>query len=162
MAAVFEELMKGYTDLRRVLRRNFSADDAADIAQSSFEQAWRYAQKNDVLSPASLLFSISRHLQIDAARRRKRVSEDVVSDHVQLDQLAVCEVTPERQQAGRQTVNLLNQTLDNLAPRCREAFVLCKIHGLSYEEAAQEMGISPNVIRKYLVQALKECRKVVL
>lgn len=162
MAAVFEELMKGYTDLRRVLRRNFSADDAADIAQSSFEQAWRYAQKNDVLSPASLLFSISRHLQIDAARRRKRVSEDLVSDDVQLDQLAVCEVTPERQQAGRQTVNLLNQTLDNLAPRCREAFVLCKIHGLSYEEAAQEMGISPNVIRKYLVQALKECRKVVL
>jgi RNA polymerase sigma-70 factor (ECF subfamily) len=162
MAAVFEELMKGYTDLRRVLRRTFSADDAADIAQSSFEQAWRYAQKNDVLSPASLLFSISRHLQIDAARRRKRVSEDLVSDDVQLDQLAVCEVTPERQQAGRQTVNLLNQTLDNLAPRCREAFVLCKIHGLSYEEAAQEMGISPNVIRKYLVQALKECRKVVL
>jgi RNA polymerase sigma factor (sigma-70 family) len=162
MAAVFEELMKGYTDLQRVLRRSLSAADSADIAQSSFEQAWRYAQKNVVLAPASLLFSISRHLQIDAARRRKRVCEDSVGEDFQLDQLAVCEVTPERQHAGRQTVDLLSQTLDNLAPRCREAFVLCKIHGLSYDEAAQEMGISPNVIRKYLVQALKECRKVVV
>lgn len=162
MAAVFEELMKGYSDLRRVLRRNLSADDAADIAQSSFEQAWRYAQKNDVLSPASLLFSISRHLQIDAARRRKRGREDLVEEDVQLEQLAVCEVTPERQHEGRQKVDLLSKTLDGLAPRCREAFVLCKIHGLSYEEAAEEMGISSTVIRKYLVQALKECRKAVL
>lgn len=162
MGTLFEELMKGYTDLRRALRRNLSADDAADIAQSSFEQAWRYAQKNDVISPASLLFSISRHLQIDAARRRKRLVEDALGEGEQLDQIAISEITPERQHADRQRVELLSKTLDDLAPRCREAFVLCKIHGMSYDEAAEEMGISLTVVKKYLVHALKECRKACL
>lgn len=162
MAAVFDELLRGYNDLRRLLRRTHSAEDAADIAQSSFEHAWRYAQSNDVLSPAGLMFRISRHLQIDTARRRKRGSEELLDEGEDIDQLSVCEVTPERQHAARERLDIINKTIDNLAPRCREAFVLCKIHGLSYDEAAREMGISPTVIRKYLVQALKECRKAVL
>lgn len=157
---MLDELVRGYCDLRRLLRRDHSADDAADIAQSSFEQALRYAQNNEVLSPASLLFSISRHLQIDAARRRKRVAECPIENDEQFEHLMVCEVTPEQQHAGKQHLELVSAALDNLAPRCREAFVLCKIHGLSYDEAAEEMGISVTVIKKYLIQALKECRSV--
>ncbi|KND57664.1 RNA polymerase sigma-70 factor, ECF subfamily [Candidatus Burkholderia verschuerenii] len=158
MGAVMEELIRGYADLRRVLRRDHSADDAADIAQSSFEHALRYAQQNEVLSPASLLFVISRHLQIDAARRKKRAPECTIEDDAHFEYLAVCEVTPERQHSSRQRVELLSNILDNLAPGCREAFVLCKIHGMSYDEAASEMGISSTVVKKYIVQALKELR----
>lgn len=161
MGAVIEDLVRGYKDLQRALRRDLSADDAADIAQSSFEHALRYAQNNDVTAPASLLFSISRHLRIDAARRKRRAGVEFVEAD-ELESLAVSEVTPERRHEGRQCVEQLSQTLDNLAPRCREAFVLCKIHGLSYDAAAREMGISTTVIKKYLVHALKECRNVVL
>jgi RNA polymerase sigma factor (sigma-70 family) len=159
MGSLLEELLSGYTNLRRCLARELSAEDAADNAQSSFEQALRYARQHNVLSPAGLVFGISRNLRIDAARRKRHTphqSLEEVGEHV--DQLAVCELTPERQHAGRQRLDLLIRAIDGLAPRCREAFVLCKLHGLSYEEAAQEMEISPTVVKKYLVKAMKDCR----
>lgn len=163
MAGLIEELMRGYSDLRRLLTRELNAEDAADIAQSSFEQALRYARKNSVLSPAGLIFHIARNLRTDASRRRKTVQWQSMEDNEdETDQIAFSDVTPERQHAGRQRLEQLSKAIDGLAPRCREAFVLCKIHGLSYEEAAQEMGISPTVVRKYLVMAMKECRGAVV
>ena len=148
--------------LRRILTRDLGADDAADIAQSSFEQVLRYAGQAQVGSPAGLLFTISRNLQIDSARRKKRVPHQSLDDDELIEQFAVSELTPERRYAARQRMELLSKALDALPPRCREAFVLCKLHDLSYDEAAQEMGISPTVVRKYLVQAMKECRSALL
>ncbi|CAB3966808.1 RNA polymerase sigma factor [Burkholderia contaminans] len=163
MASFIDDLLRGYADLRRVLTRELSADDAADIAQSSFEQVLRYAGQRPVESPAGLLFAISRNQQIDSARRRKRVPHQSLDDVDGLvDQLPVSELTPERRYAARQRMEILGKALDALPPRCREAFVLCKLHGLSYDETAQEMGISTTVVRKYLVQAMKECRIALL
>ncbi|MEQ5843226.1 RNA polymerase sigma factor [Paraburkholderia acidicola] len=158
---LFDELVSGYHELKRVLTRELDTDNAADVAQSSFERALRYAQSHEVHSPRGLLFGIARNLQIDGGRRFARVSwqsVDEVEDDI--DRLACSEVTPERSLAGRQAVDQLCDIIDALPPRCREAFVLCKLHHMTYEEAADEMGISPTVIRKYLVQALRECRVV--
>ncbi|MGP8470944.1 RNA polymerase sigma factor [Burkholderia sp. PR2] len=163
MASFIDDLLRGYADLRRVLTRELSADDAADIAQSSFEQVLRYAGQSQVESPAGLLFAISRNLQIDFARRKKRLPHQSLDEVDGLaEQLPVSELTPERRYAGRQRMEILGKALDALPPRCREAFVLCKLHGLSYDETAQEMGISTTVVRKYLVQAMKECRTALL
>lgn len=163
MADYIEGFLKGYQDLRRALSRELSGEDAADIAQSSFEQALRYARQRQVVSPADLLFSIARNLRIDSARRKKRVSIQSIEDVDAPDEhLNISTITPEREHAARQRLEMLSAVLDRLPPRCREAFVLCKLHDLSYEEAAREMGISPSVVRKYLVQALKECRSELL
>lgn len=164
MSGVLDELLRGYSDLRRYLSRRLSSDDAADLAQASFEAALRYVRENDVQSPAALMFHVSNNLQIDAARRQRflpqQLCEDVGDEGV--DRLMRSDVTPEREYIARETLERVTQALDGLPPRCREAFVLCKLHGLSYEEAAQEMDISPTVIKKYLVQALKACRGAVL
>lgn len=158
---LFDELVSGYYELKRVLTRELDTDNAADVAQSSFERALRYAQSHEVHSPRGLLFGIARNLQIDGGRRVSRVSWRSVDDNEDdLDRIAYSELTPERSLAGRQTVNELCTIIDALPPRCREAFVLCKLHHMTYEEAASEMGISPTVIRKYLVQAMRECRAV--
>ncbi|WP_321893069.1 RNA polymerase sigma factor [Paraburkholderia tropica] len=159
MGLVVEDLLRGYLDLRKSLRRELSAEDAADIAQSSAELALRYAQSNDIFSPASLIFRIASHLQIDAARKRKRQPVDALDMSTPgLDALAAYELSPERQHAGREQIGLLSRILDDLPPRCREAFVLCKLHGLSYDEAAAEMGVTVTGIRKHLIRALKACR----
>ncbi|WP_318828723.1 RNA polymerase sigma factor [Burkholderia cepacia] len=164
MAGVLDELLRGYSDLKRYLGKRLSAADAEDLAQASFEAALRYTRQNDVQSPAALMFHVSRNLEIDAARRRKflpvQFSEEADDDAI--DRRVHTEVTPERDCIARQTLDQLTDALDALPPRCREAFILCKLHGLSYDEAAQEMGISPTVIKKYLVQAMKACRSVVI
>ena len=56
-------------------------------------------------------------------------------------------------------VRRLREVLDQLSPKCRAAVVLQYWHGLSYEEIAQRLGVSTNMVNKYLSQALIHCRR---
>ncbi|MFM0501756.1 RNA polymerase sigma factor [Paraburkholderia caffeinilytica] len=151
-----KELVQGYQRLRRRLALELGPDDAADIAQESFERTLRYMHEHGdgVVSPVGLLVRIAANLQIDHGRRRKHlpVALDEPYEH------ARCEITPEDEAAGRQSIRQLCAVLDRLAPRCREAFILCKLYGLTYQDAASEMGIQPSVVRQYLVDAMRVCR----
>ncbi|WP_420992749.1 RNA polymerase sigma factor [Cupriavidus sp. 30B13] len=158
-----DELVNGYQELVRTLARELNMDDARDVAQSSFERALVYGQTHQVESPRGLLFRIAQGLRIDHVRRRSRVlwesfhaaSEEEDND---FDRYGHFEISPEQEVVSQQTLQKLCEVLDGLPPRCREAFVLCKLHGLSYDEAAAEMGISAAVVHKYLIQALRACR----
>lgn len=151
-----EELVQGYHRLRRRLALELSPDDAADVAQEAFERTLRYMRKHDgrVTSPVGLLVRIALNLQIDRGRRRKHLPTalDESCEQPRWD------VTPEDEVVGRQSVTQLVETLDRLAPRCREAFVLCRLHGLTYQDAARKMGIQPSVVREYLGDAMRVCR----
>ncbi|PXW28690.1 RNA polymerase sigma factor [Paraburkholderia caballeronis] len=159
-----DELVNGYRELLRTLSRELNVDDAKDVAQSSFERALVYAQTHEVQSPRGLLFSIARGLRVDQLRRRSLVLWE--SFHAsgeadeEPDEYGHYEIDPEQQAVSRQLLMKLCDVLDGLAPRCREAFVLCKLRGLSYEEAAAEMGVSAAVVHKYLMQAMRACREV--
>ncbi|KAF1018221.1 MAG: putative RNA polymerase sigma factor FecI [Burkholderia gladioli] len=148
--------MQEYCRLRRKLTLELSPEDAADVAQEAFERTLRYMRKHDgrVASPVGLLVRIALNLQIDRGRRRKHLPTalDESWEHPRWD------ITPEDEVVGRQSVTQLVETLDKLAPRRREAFVLCRLHGLTYQDAAKKMGIRPSVVREYLVDAVRACR----
>lgn len=148
--------MVGYQRLRKRLAFELGPEDAADIAQESFERTLRYVREHgdSVASPVGLLVRISLNIQIDRGRRRKHQPLALDEDCEQ----ARFEITPEDEVAGRQSIERLCAVLDRLPPRCREAFILCKLHGLSYHDAADEMGVRPSVIRQYLVAAMRICR----
>jgi RNA polymerase sigma factor (sigma-70 family) len=163
MNQLIDELVRGYRQLRRILMRELGADDGADLAQASFERALDYTRNHQVESPAGLIFQIAHHLQIDQGRRRKRIVWQSMEEQVEDTDIGPrWDVTPEREYAGQQAVSQLCEVLDRLPPRCREAFVLCKVHGMSYHEAATEMGVSSTVVRQYLVHSMRECRAVLL
>ena len=56
-------------------------------------------------------------------------------------------------------MNQLLALIDNLPPRCKEAFVLYKFEGLSHAEIAKKMGISINMVEKHIINALVICKK---
>ncbi|MDX5627133.1 MULTISPECIES: RNA polymerase sigma factor [unclassified Brenneria] len=161
MSSSADVLISGYLKLRSVLTHRFGVDDAEDLAQSSYEKAMNYCASQSINSPDKILFTIARNLNIDAFRKNKDyqlISLDDIDESV--GTIPVIELNPERHLSASQTVEQLCNSLDSLPPRCREAFILCKFHNLSYDETAREMGISTTVVRKYLVQAMKECRKI--
>jgi RNA polymerase sigma-70 factor (family 1) len=45
--------------------------------------------------------------------------------------------------------------LYTLTPQSRRIFQLCRQQGMSYDEAAEEMGISRNMIKKHMVRSMK-------
>ena len=53
-----------------------------------------------------------------------------------------------------QRTERLKAVLKQLKPKCQAAVVLRFSHGLSYREVALRLSISPQMARKYVVQAL--------
>jgi RNA polymerase sigma-70 factor (ECF subfamily) len=49
--------------------------------------------------------------------------------------------------------------LAQLSPKCRAAVVLQYRYGLSYEDIAERLDVSPHMVKKYLAQALAHCRR---
>ena len=56
---------------------------------------------------------------------------------------------------AKQDLAALNEALQSLTPRCRAVFAEVKLRGLSYEEAAQALGMSKSAVKKHLKKAKK-------
>lgn len=56
-------------------------------------------------------------------------------------------------------IGLLPAVLDQLSPRCREAFLLSKYNKLKYKEIAEEMDISVKTVEIHISRALSVLRK---
>ncbi len=53
----------------------------------------------------------------------------------------------------------LGVVLQQLRPKCRAAVALRFTHELSYREIGERMGVSPQMAKKYVAQALGHCRR---
>jgi RNA polymerase sigma-70 factor (ECF subfamily) len=53
----------------------------------------------------------------------------------------------------------LREVLAQLSPKCRATIHLKYQHGLSYQEIAERLEVSPHMVQKYLGLALAHCRR---
>ena len=65
----------------------------------------------------------------------------------------------EQQVVARQQLRLVAAAIDELPPRCREAFMLSTFDGLPNGEIAIRLGVSRNMIEKHLMKALLHTRR---
>jgi RNA polymerase sigma factor (sigma-70 family) len=70
--------------------------------------------------------------------------------------------TPEQDAISRDLLDRIGAAIDALPSRCREAFVLNRIHGLSHEEVARQMGISRSAVEKHVMRGLHACRAIMI
>jgi RNA polymerase sigma-70 factor (ECF subfamily) len=52
----------------------------------------------------------------------------------------------------------LAKVLAELPPKCREAFVLNRLEGWTQAEVAAHMGLSKNMIERYVMRAIEHVR----
>jgi RNA polymerase sigma-70 factor (ECF subfamily) len=140
---------------RRVRRQ----PDAADLAQEVYLRMLRVPDIEAIRSPESYLFVVASNLAKEHARHGhvERSALDVDDPQVQ-EQLAELPAFP-ADLDREQRVDRLREVLDQLPPKCRAAVVLQYWHQQSYQQIAQQLGISTNMVKKYLSQALVHCRR---
>jgi RNA polymerase sigma-70 factor (ECF subfamily) len=157
---LIRDLLFHYRDLRHYLgSRLRNADDAADIAQTSFEQVYRHALGTEALpigSPRALLFRVAHNLCVDQARHRQIVQAWADERaHVGL----FSSPSSEHVAAHRQLIERVVQLLEQLPPRRRQAFLLFKAHGYTQTEIATRLGITEAAVAKHVVRATLDCAR---
>lgn len=157
-----EELVAAYGDLRRFLMRQLGDRElAADLAQTSFERTYAYVASTPVASARAVLFRTARNLCVDKFRRDRLLqweSLDAQPGEAGRPGAASNDRSPEHVAVDRNMLDHVGAVIDGLPPRCREAFVLSRVHGLSHEEIARELGITRSAVEKHVMRGLHACR----
>ncbi|GAC1648130.1 MAG: RNA polymerase sigma factor [Ktedonobacteraceae bacterium] len=128
-------------------------EDADDVTQEVFVRActsWNGLYERERLSP--WLYRIATNLCVDMLRRRKRISWWSLSHRYHNDDYSEEEASEDTfaflaDSGGIPEIaerDLIRRVLANLPPEYATALVLSAAQGISYQEIATIMGISPN------------------
>ncbi|AXC67826.1 RNA polymerase subunit sigma [Salmonella enterica subsp. diarizonae serovar 59:z10:-] len=141
--------------LKHWLTRKFqSAFDADDVAQDTFLRVINGESLTTIRDPKSFLCTVARRVMIDLFRRN-------ALEKTYLEMLARLPETQapseEERQLHLEAIQLVDQMLDGLSGKARNAFLLSQLDGLSYSEIASRLGVSVSSVKKYVAKATGHC-----
>lgn len=158
-ASLAESLVSHYDDLVGYVRRRFSMGEfARDVVHDAYLQVASRPPRTDARNPVGLLRRMLHHLAVDTLRRDDaRRGHELACDTTLLTPAICPRPGPEQIVQGRQDLQCLIAAIDGLPPRCREVFILHKIHGMPQAEVARLLQVSPQNVEKHLRRGLLAC-----
>ncbi len=129
---------------------------AEEVTQEVFLKIWNLGDKlNSVNDLENYLLTITRNRTFDILRQLKREVR-YVQPIGEVDD--VRENITEESILLSDTRQLLERGIALLPPQQKQVYKLCHQQGLKYEEAAKELGISPQTVHRHMKLALKSLR----
>lgn len=144
--------------LKKFLRRFFSEQqDIEDVAQEAFLRAYVAEQRKEIEHPKAYLFRAARNIALTKLTKKSRQITDYIAD---LGVSVVIEggENPEEELEAEQTLGLYCEAVADLPEKCRQVFLLRKVHGLAHKEIAERMSLSVSSVEKYLLKGVLACR----
>lgn len=131
------------------------------VAEDLTQDLWLRLHRSDLepRNPIAYLFAAAANVAFDWRRRERHTISDVVDGEDVVQDEAP---SPERIAAGRQAATLLSAAIAELPPKCRMAFTLCRVEGLTMRAAGARMGVSERTIENHLAKATLHCRRRLL
>jgi len=141
--------------LRAWLRRRAVAGlETDDVIQETYAILAALAAVDHIESPRAYAFQTAQSVILRHLRRAQIVRIDAMDD-VDLQHAVADEPSPERQVSDRQDLRRVAELTASLPGKCREAFLLRKVDGLSQRDIAQRMGISESTVEKHIARGLR-------
>jgi RNA polymerase sigma factor (sigma-70 family) len=146
--------------LQAFFRRRIRAKaDAPDLAQEVYLRMLRISDHEAIRNPVPYLYTVANNLVKEHAvlerRQARGVDIDEVQTHEQLESLPAFDGDLDEMQRTER----LRVVLKQLRPKCQAAVTLRFTEGLTYREVAVRLGVSPQMAKKYVAQALVHCRR---
>lgn len=141
--------------VRRIVGNSATAED---VVQQAFLNMLTRPGDNGQAPERAYVKRTVRNLALNHLRDTRRRS-DIEIQADEPERFADPQPSPEMATLYRSELRCLLQAIALLPQRRREAFVLNRIEGLSYDEVAARMGISRNTVITHIVCALAELDK---
>jgi len=142
-----------YANILRFLKDETIAED---LLQDVFLRIWENRTKiNPEQSFAAFLFTCSRNITFNFKRRLKLEMESEI--HLAYG-VVESENTIDKVLDSKEALVLVEELLSKLPKQRQKIFRLSKLEGKSYQEIAEEMGISIATVRDHIVKANKFIR----
>jgi len=141
------------------LRRIRSKADAADLAQEVYLRMLRIPDPGAIRNPVSYLYTVAYNLVKEHAVLDRRQASGVDIDETAMQEQLATLPAFDGDLDATQRVARLGVVLTQLRPKCRAAVELRFAQGLPYREVAMHLGVSPQMAKKYVAQALCHCRR---
>ncbi len=142
-----------------LVERLGSETEADEVMQETYIRISALDDPGSINNPRAYVYRIASNLSIDRGRELKRRRALFVEDDAAAAQVASDLPSPERVAINRARLRMIHEALGDLPPKCRAAFLLSRRDGLTYKEIGARLGVSDNMVKKYLVRALTQCRE---
>ncbi len=136
-----------------VLKYIKDKEDGKEIVQEVFIKIWEVRDKIDLYSSfESFLFTIAYNTTINLLRKKANETKylNYLKSIQNFESINTIATEIQFNELNSQVQNILN----GLTPRQREIFKLSRENGLSLDEIAEKLEISPNTVKNHLVKTL--------
>ena len=139
-------------------RRVRTKADVPDLVQEVYLRMLRVADTAIIRDPQLYLYSVAKNLLREHAAFERRRAGHADIDDVGI-QLRLGELPPlDVELDTRQTATNLQIALNQLPSRWRTALILQTRYGLTYKEIGDRLGVSSNMVKKYLARGAGRLR----
>ncbi|MFA8434645.1 MAG: RNA polymerase sigma-70 factor [Marinifilaceae bacterium] len=151
----FEAFFKGYYQDLFLWAHSILKDEVAaeDVVQEFFLDFWQKKRYQHIQTNLhSYIFRAVKNSCLNYLQRESKLLRDI--EHLDREAFAP-KADPEVLDSNQEIYSAINQ----LPEKCKEVFMLCCVHGHTYNEAAEDLGISLNTVRTQMTRAFKFLRE---
>ena len=140
-------------------RRIRTKADAQDLAQEVYLRMLRVSDQERIRDPVLYLYTVANNLLKEHAVLDRRQATGIAIEEVAAHEELETPPALDGELDLAQRVARLRVVLQEVRPKWQAAVELYFTHGLSYREIATRLGVSPQMVKKYVAQALLHCRR---
>lgn len=161
-SAVSDSFLENQTFLKKFITRFFSnKEDVEDVVQETYLRAYVAEQKTQISQHKSFLFRTAKNIALTKLTRKSKKVTDFLEDYSRRNDWEH-DPTPDEIVDAQQQLTIYCAAVETLNGKCREAFLLKKVHGMTNKEIAKQMSLSMSSIEKYLHHAMIACDDYIL
>lgn len=136
-------------------RKLRSRHQAEDLAHDAFVRVLE-SEQSAVEQPRAYLHQAARNIAVDGYRREDRRQS---LEQQAMDLAPPSTEDPEAYLNALQLADSVERALAELPLNCRKVFIWQKLEGLTQAEIAERMGLTRNMVEKYMIRTLRHLRE---
>ncbi|WP_442590257.1 RNA polymerase sigma factor [Pedobacter sp. AW31-3R] len=140
--------------VQRTAKSTFLAED---VVHDTFIKVWQNRDQIDPSRPFEpYLFTIAKRTLLNLLRRARH-EVDILSE-IRRHALQE-ENTTELQLEYNESNLLVNEAIASMSGQVKQTFILCRMEGMSYKQAAETLNVTESTINKHMSKALSLIRE---